>query len=58
MMTARSRHDARARHDMKFRVAAVLLLLISLLTSPGWTGEAWGQAKLARVVITGSPRRP
>ena len=51
MMVTHARHDARARHDMKFRVAAVLLLLISLLTSPGWTGEAWGKTILPRVGI-------
>ena len=42
---------ARARRDMKNRVAAVLLLTGAVLTSLGWNGEAWGQAKPARVGI-------
>jgi putative ABC transport system substrate-binding protein len=33
------------------RVASVLLLAAAVLTTFGWTGEAWGQAKLARVGI-------
>jgi putative ABC transport system substrate-binding protein len=36
---------------MKNRVAAVLLLAGAVLTTLGWTGEARGQAKLARVGI-------
>ena len=51
MMMTQFRHEARARRDMKNRVAAVLLLVTALLTSPGWTGQAWGQAMLARVGI-------
>ena len=51
MMTTHSGHYARARRNMKFRVAAVLLLAGAVLTSAGWTGPAWGQAKLARVGI-------
>ena len=50
-MTTDSRHDARARRDMKNRVAAVLLLVGAVLTALGWTGQAWGQTKLARVGI-------
>jgi putative ABC transport system substrate-binding protein len=51
MMTIHAMHYARARRDIKNRVSAVLLLAVSLLTTLGWTGEAWGQAKLARVGI-------
>ncbi len=51
MMTTQFRHEARARRGMKNRVAAVLLLTGAVLTNPGWTGEAWGQAKLSRVGI-------
>ena len=36
---------------MKHRTAAVLLLMVALLTSLGWTGETWGQAKISRVGI-------
>jgi putative ABC transport system substrate-binding protein len=36
---------------MKNRFAAVLLLTAAMLTTFGWTGQAWGQAKLARVGI-------
>jgi putative ABC transport system substrate-binding protein len=36
---------------MKNRVAAALLLVVSLLISLGWTGEAWAQANLPRVGI-------
>ncbi len=50
MMTD-SKHYAGARRDMKNRVAAVLLLAGAVLTTLGWTGEAWGQAKLPRVGI-------
>ena len=42
---------ASARQDVKNRVAAALLLLGPLLTTLGWTGDAWGQEKLARVGI-------
>jgi putative ABC transport system substrate-binding protein len=51
MMTTHAKHCARMRRDIKNRVSAVLLLAVSLLTTLGWTGEAWGQAKLARVGI-------
>jgi putative ABC transport system substrate-binding protein len=40
---------ARARRGVKNRVAAVLLLSGALLTSLGWTGEAWGQVDVRRV---------
>jgi putative ABC transport system substrate-binding protein len=33
------------------RVAVVLLIVSAVLTSSGWTGEAWGQEKIARVGI-------
>jgi putative ABC transport system substrate-binding protein len=36
---------------MKFRIAAVLLALVAILTSPDGTGEAWAQANLPRVGI-------
>ena len=51
MMMPDSGYDARARRDMKNRVATVLLLMGAVLAIFGWTGEAWGQAKLARVGI-------
>ena len=51
VMTTDSKHCAGARRDMKNRVAAVLLLAGAVLTTLGWTGEAWGQAKLPRVGI-------
>ncbi len=50
-MMTHSRHYARARRDMRTRFATVLLLAGAVLTTLGWTGEAWGQAKLARVGI-------
>jgi len=50
-MTTHSGRYASARQDVKNRVAAALLLLGALLTTLGWTGEAWGQSKLARVGI-------
>jgi hypothetical protein len=37
--------------DMKRRAVAVLLLSAALLTTLGWTGESWGQAKIPRVGI-------
>jgi putative ABC transport system substrate-binding protein len=49
VMMTHSRHYARARQDMKTRFAASLIFAAFLLTTLGWTGEAWGQAKLARV---------
>jgi len=51
MTTTHSRHYIRARQDLKNRVAAVLLLVGAVLTNLVWTGDAWGQAKLARVGI-------
>jgi putative ABC transport system substrate-binding protein len=45
------RHYARARRDMRNRVAAVLLLVAALLTSLAWTGVAWGQVDVRRVGI-------
>jgi len=51
MMMTHARHYARTRRDMRNRVAAVLLLAGAVLINPAWTGEAWGQAKLARVGI-------
>jgi putative ABC transport system substrate-binding protein len=36
---------------MRHRIAAVLLVMVALLTSLGWTGESWAQAKIARVGI-------
>jgi len=49
MTTMDSTHCTRARREMPNRVAAALLLLGALITTLGWTGEAWGQAKLPRV---------
>jgi putative ABC transport system substrate-binding protein len=51
MLATHSRHDARARRDMKNNVAAFLLLVGAVLINPGWTGQAWAQAKLPRVGI-------
>jgi putative ABC transport system substrate-binding protein len=51
MTTTHSRHYARARRDMKNRVASVLLLAGAVLTTLGWTGEALSQTKHARVGI-------
>jgi putative ABC transport system substrate-binding protein len=42
---------ARARRLLRNRVASVLLLAAAVLTTFGWTGQAWGQEKLARVGI-------
>ena len=44
---------------MKYRIGAVLLFLVALLTTLGWTTASWGQAKIARVGIlhyTGTTR--
>ena len=46
-MTPQSTHYERARRDLQNRVASVLLLAGAVLTTLGWTGEAWGQSKLA-----------
>jgi putative ABC transport system substrate-binding protein len=51
MMTTHSRHHEHARRDMKNRFAAMLLLTGAVLTTLGWTGDAWGQTKLARVGV-------
>ena len=51
MTMTHSRHCTRMRRGLKNRVATVLLLAASLLTTLGWTGEAWGQEKLPRVGI-------
>jgi putative ABC transport system substrate-binding protein len=51
VIATHSEYCARARRHVNNRVAAVLVFAIALLTSPGWTGEAWGQTKLARVGI-------
>jgi putative ABC transport system substrate-binding protein len=42
---------ARVEGNWKNRVAAPLLLAIALVTSLGWTTEAWGQTGLPRVGI-------
>ncbi len=42
---------ARARRGVKNRVAAVLLLTGAVLTTLGWTGQAWGQVDVRRVGI-------
>ena len=39
---------------MTNRITAVLLLMVALLTSLGWTAESWGQAKIPRVGILSS----
>ena len=36
---------------MMHRAAGLLLLTVTLLTSLGWTGGSWGQAKIARVGV-------
>ncbi len=51
MMTTACRRHARARGGMKNRIAAALLLAVTLLTTFGSTGESWGQTKLPRVGI-------
>jgi putative ABC transport system substrate-binding protein len=42
---------------MKHRTAAVLLVSAALLTTLGFAGESWGQAKTARVGILATPFR-
>ena len=54
MMKTTCRRQARVEADKKNRVAAVLLLAFTLLTTLGWTGESWGQTKTARVGILAS----
>jgi len=49
-MTTFATNTAHARRAMKSSVAAVLLVA-GLLTTPGWSGEAWGQTTLPRVGI-------
>jgi putative ABC transport system substrate-binding protein len=51
MITTESSHYLRARRFLRNRVASVLLLTAAVLTTLAWTGDAWGQAKLARVGI-------
>jgi len=34
---------------MRHRIAAVLLVTVALLTTLGWTGQCWAQAKIARI---------
>ena len=51
MMKTANRPHAWARRGMKNPVAGVLLLAVALLSSFGWTGESWAQAKLPRVGI-------
>ena len=34
---------------MRHRIAVVLLLTLALLTTLGWTGQCWSQAKIARI---------
>ena len=51
MMTTACSQRVRARASTKNPVAAALLLAVALLTTLGWTGESWGQAKLPRVGI-------
>ena len=53
MMTT-CKHHPLAGGGMKNRVAVVLFLAVALLSSFGWTGESWGQAKLPRVGILSS----
>jgi putative ABC transport system substrate-binding protein len=54
--TMHCRHSARARHRMKDRVATLLLVAIALLTTFGWTEQAWGQTDVRRVgILTFSP---
>ena len=36
---------------MKHRAAGLLLLTVTLLISLGWTGDSWGQAKIARLGV-------
>jgi putative ABC transport system substrate-binding protein len=51
MMTTRIGLCADARRHVQLRVAAVLLLAVSSLTTLGLTGAAWGQADIRRVGI-------
>jgi len=50
-MAPHARLCARARRDANNRVAVVLLVVITLLTTLGWTEKAWGQADVRRVGI-------
>jgi ABC-type uncharacterized transport system substrate-binding protein len=34
---------------MRHRIAGVLLVAVALLTTLGWTGQCWAQAKIARI---------
>ena len=51
MLTTQFRHEARARRDMKNRVATVLLLTGAVLICLAWTGEARGETRIPRVGI-------
>jgi len=51
MRTTVCKHHESGRGNTTNRVAAVLLLAVAFLTTLGWTGESWGQAKLPRVGI-------
>jgi putative ABC transport system substrate-binding protein len=45
------KHCRGSRQAVKNRIAAVLLVTGAVLTNMGWTGDAWGQEKIARVGI-------
>ena len=51
MMTSAYRPHVRGGERMSHRRSALLLLTAVLLTTLGWTGESWGQAKIPRVGI-------
>jgi putative tryptophan/tyrosine transport system substrate-binding protein len=46
-----SKHYAHVLRAMQIRIAAPVLVAIIMLTSVGWTGQAWGETRLARVGI-------
>ena len=50
MMTA-CKHTTCTGAGIRNRVSAVLLFAVALLTTVGWAGESWGQAKLPRVGV-------
>ena len=50
MIATYPRHFARSQRNMKYRVAAALLLVAGLLTGLGWTGQAAAQANDVRRV--------
>ena len=41
--------NTHGRGAMRHRIAAVLLVAVALLTTLGWTGQCWAQAKVARI---------